>query len=144
MDRKIIFIDVDGTLVGFNDKGEYIPESAVTAIHQARANGHKVYLCTGRSKGELYDYIMEIGFDGVVGAAGGFVESDGEMIFHKPLPVETVHELMDFFQENQVHYYLESNAGLFCEKAAMTEFARKFFPGMPEDTGFFGAMKDVS
>lgn len=144
MERKIIFIDVDGTLVGFKDGGEYIPESAVAAIHQARANGHRVYLCTGRSKGELYDYIMEIGFDGVVGAAGGFVETDEKMIFHKTLSVETVEELMAFFRAHQIQYYLESNAGLFCEKASMKEFARKFFPGLPEDTGFFGAMKDVS
>lgn len=144
MDKKIIFIDVDGTLVGFNGEGEYIPDSAIEAVHQARANGHKVYLCTGRSKGELYDYIMEVGFDGVVGAAGGFVETDGKMIFHKPLSPETVTEMVDFFKTNGVMYYLESNAGLFCDRKAIAAFAGKYFPGMPLDKGFFGAMKDVS
>lgn len=29
--------------------------------------GHLVYLCTGRSKAELYDFIMEIRFDDVIG-----------------------------------------------------------------------------
>lgn len=43
---KIIFIDVDGTLLSYENK---LPESAVTAIRQARKNGHKVYICTGRS-----------------------------------------------------------------------------------------------
>lgn len=55
---KIIFIDVDGTLLDYENK---LPQSAVTATQQARANGHKVYICTGRSKAEVYDYIWDIG-----------------------------------------------------------------------------------
>ena len=39
---KIIFIDVDGTLLDYENK---LPQSAVIAIQQARANGHKVYIC---------------------------------------------------------------------------------------------------
>lgn len=51
---KIILIDVDGTLLDYENK---LPESAALAIQKARANGHKVYICTGRSKAEVYDYI---------------------------------------------------------------------------------------
>ena len=46
---KVIFVDVDGTLVDYNND---LPESAVKAIRAARANGHRVYMCTGRSKTE--------------------------------------------------------------------------------------------
>ena len=55
---KIIFIDVDGTLLDYENK---LPQSALKAIQQARANGHKFYICTGRSKAEVYDYIWDIG-----------------------------------------------------------------------------------
>ena len=55
---KIIFIDVDGTLLDYENK---LSQSAVIAIQQTRANGHKVYICTGRSKAEVYDYIWDIG-----------------------------------------------------------------------------------
>ena len=48
---KILFIDVDGTLVDYDNN---IPQSAVKAIKIARNNGHKVYICTGRSKSEVY------------------------------------------------------------------------------------------
>lgn len=47
---KIIFLDVDGTLVDYHNR---IPESAVIAIRQARANGHKVFVCTGRSRAKM-------------------------------------------------------------------------------------------
>ena len=48
--RKIIFLDVDGTLVDYHNR---IPESAIRAIRQARENGHLVYVCTGRSRAEM-------------------------------------------------------------------------------------------
>lgn len=43
--KKIIFLDIDGTLRDFDGT---IPESAVKAIHEAQKNGHKVCLSTGR------------------------------------------------------------------------------------------------
>lgn len=42
--HKIIFLDVDGTLVDYHNR---ITESAIRAIRQARENGHLVYVCTG-------------------------------------------------------------------------------------------------
>lgn len=59
---KVIFVDVDGTLVDYNND---LPESAVKAIRAARANGHRVYMCTGRSKAEVYPELWEIGLDGM-------------------------------------------------------------------------------
>ena len=41
---KILLIDVDGTLVNYENQ---LPASAASAIRKARANGHKVYICTG-------------------------------------------------------------------------------------------------
>ena len=59
---KILFIDVDGTLVDYDNN---IPQSAVEAIKIARNNGHKVYICTGRSKSEVYQELWDIGLDGM-------------------------------------------------------------------------------
>ena len=38
---KIIFLDVDGTLVDYENR---LPDSAVTAVRRARENGHRVYI----------------------------------------------------------------------------------------------------
>ena len=65
--KSIIFFDVDGTLVVGGPR-EYIPDSAVRAIRSAREKGHLCYLCTGRSAAELYPFILDVGFDGVIGA----------------------------------------------------------------------------
>ena len=58
MERKIIFLDVDGTLVDYEGR---LPDSAARAVQQARANGHRVYICTGRSRAEVYLYLWDIG-----------------------------------------------------------------------------------
>ena len=64
---KYIFIDIDGTLT---DRHGRVPLSAIKAIKYARKMGHKVFLATGRSKCEIFDNVLDIGFDGIVGAAG--------------------------------------------------------------------------
>ena len=58
MDRRVVFVDVDGTLV--NDRG-MVPDSARDAIRQASANGHLVFLCTGRSITQVWSEILDVG-----------------------------------------------------------------------------------
>ncbi|MBC1539785.1 Cof-type HAD-IIB family hydrolase [Listeria seeligeri] len=113
MTKKIVFVDVDGTLV--NDDG-LVPESARTAITKARNNGHQVYLCTGRSKPELYESILSIGFDGIIGAGGGYVEVNDQIIYHKKVANEDVIHMVDFFNKKKLDFYLESNGGLFASE----------------------------
>lgn len=113
MKNKIVFIDVDGTLV--NDDG-IVPKSAEIAIKKARSNGHYVFLCTGRSKAELFDNIMNIGFDGIIGAAGGYIEFRDKVIMHKKVKSDDIKHLVSYFDENKIDFYLESNGGLFASK----------------------------
>ena len=46
MDRYALFFDIDGTLVSF--KTHEIPASTILALTQAKANGHRVFIATGR------------------------------------------------------------------------------------------------
>ena len=67
---KLIFLDVDGTLVDYHNR---IPESAIKAIRQAREKGNLVYVCTGRSKAEMQPELWEIGLDRMIGGNGSYV-----------------------------------------------------------------------
>ena len=46
MDRYALFFDIDGTLVSF--KTHEIPPSTILALTQVKANGHRVFIATGR------------------------------------------------------------------------------------------------
>lgn len=110
---KIIFLDVDGTLVDYHNR---IPESAVLAIRQARANGHKVFVCTGRSRAEMQPELWEIGLDGMIGGNGSYVEYNEEVIMHQMISKEDSRAIVDWLHERGLEFYLESNNGLFASE----------------------------
>lgn len=116
MSKNIIFFDVDGTLVDVRPAREYIPESTVQAIRETRKKGNLCFLCTGRSKAEIYEHILEVGFDGIIGAGGGFVEIGDHMLYHKKVSQEAIYHVVDFFEDNDFDYYIESNGGLYASK----------------------------
>ncbi|WP_411346633.1 Cof-type HAD-IIB family hydrolase [Paenibacillus sp. WLX1005] len=128
--KQIIFIDIDGTLV--DDYG-HVPESAQLACRQARANGHLLFLCTGRSKAEIYDSIWEIGFDGLIGAGGGYVEIGNEVLYHKKVQSQDVRHMVDFFNEHGVHFYLESNSALYASSMLRPQLERLIYGDVLND-----------
>ena len=74
-----IFFDIDGTLW---DEKMQIPESTIPTIKQLQKNGHKTFLCSGRSSSNINDKrLLGIGFDGIVAACGNHVEMDGKVLY---------------------------------------------------------------
>ena len=74
---KLIFLDADGTL--FHHEG-YIPNSAIDACIQAQKNGHKVILCTGRQRIEIFGDMLKIDYDAIIAGSGATIECDHEII----------------------------------------------------------------
>ncbi len=67
MNQKLIFLDIDGTLVAAMAEPSAL---AAKAIQGARGNGHKVFLCTGRNMPIIGSDILSVGFDGIIASAG--------------------------------------------------------------------------
>lgn len=111
--QKIIFLDVDGTLVDYEN---HLPLSAVKAIRQARSNGHRVYICTGRSKAEVYSNLWDIGLDGMIGGNGSYVEDHDHVVMHRLITLEQCRKIVDWLHERKLEFYLESNNGLFASE----------------------------
>ena len=133
MEKKIIFFDVDGTLVSDTGGIEHVPESAKRAIALTRAKGNLVYLCTGRSKAEIYDFILECGIDGVIGAGGGYIEIGNQMLYHKKVTNKAVNHMVDYFDTNNFDYYVESNGGLFASKNLVKRLERIIYGDYEND-----------
>ena len=67
------------------------------------------YTHLGRSKAEIFDHIMDVGFDGIIGAGGGFVEIGDRMLYHKQVSRTAINHVVDYFEANEFDYYIESN-----------------------------------
>ncbi len=84
MQRQILFFDIDGTLI--DEELDIVPESAAKALAQAKENGHILFICSGRCKAIIPDEVMDLGFDGLIGGCGTYVEYRGEELLHHTLP----------------------------------------------------------
>lgn len=77
MDQKIIFIDVDDTLV--DSKTHKVPESTIDALYQLRENGYLLCIATGRSIHSLH----QGKFDDQLFTWDGYVCNNGQILYDK-------------------------------------------------------------
>ncbi|MBA8815086.1 hypothetical protein FHX48_000138 [Microbacterium halimionae] len=101
---RMVFLDVDGTII---DHAQRLRPSVVSAVQGARAAGHLVYVCTGRGSKEIPATVLDIGFDGVISAGGGFIEHDGDVLARHTMTDEAVADLVAFFEAEDVEYNLQ-------------------------------------
>lgn len=113
MERRIIFLDIDGTLTepGRNEP----PESAAEAVRLARERGHCVFLCTGRN----YDMLLPLlnyGFDGVVASSGGYIEFGRAILYDCPMTGKQQERAMRILRERGIYCTVECMDGSYTDE----------------------------
>lgn len=144
---RIVFIDVDGTIL---EHGSVIAPSTVTAIRAARRGGAIVYLCTGRSAGDIHPAVREIGFDGVVSNGGAFavrIDADGteEQLVSHLMPRAATERMIGYFEDHGIHYFLQTDDGVHASEgvgAAADKFFRQRRERHTEDLRALGLDDD--
>ena len=87
--KYALFFDIDGTLVSF--KTHKIPASTIYALTQAKANGHKVFISTGRPPLIITNLgAIEHLIDGYVTVNGALCFVDDEVVRCIDIPKEAV------------------------------------------------------
>lgn len=103
-----IFLDVDGTYADFG----VVPEAHAQAVQAARANGHKVFLCTGRPVSMLPDHILDAGFDGLIASAGAYVQVADEVLIDTRFPADLAAKTLEVLDAHDSVYVLEAQESL--------------------------------
>lgn len=121
MDRKIIFLDIDGTLTepGSNEP----PASALKAVRSAQKKGHYVCLCTGRNY-EMLSPLLKFGFDGVIASSGGYIVFNDERIYDCPMTEAQRETALDILKKNGVFRTVECRDGSYTDEG-FKEFLRE-------------------
>ena len=107
---KLIFLDIDGTIAA---PGQPPRPSTVEAVHAARCQGHKVFLCTGRLEMDVPENVWRIGFDGGVYSAGGRIVVNGAEIWNQPMPKELAWRVIDILRRKDLFFVVESSKGTY-------------------------------
>lgn len=98
---RAVFVDIDGTLC---DSRQRVPDSAVRALSRVRERGHRLFVCTGRSVPEIYPRFIDLGFEGVVGGAGGYAAVGDTVLLDERMPAEHVRIITALWEELDAFY----------------------------------------
>lgn len=113
-DKKIVFLDIDGT---FTVPLEKPTELAARAVREARENGHKVFVSTGRNMPIVSEDVLAAGFDGVVASAGRYIEIDGKVVRDSVLSEETIQQCLGVFHKFGIYCRIEGPEGIYIDSS---------------------------
>jgi Cof subfamily protein (haloacid dehalogenase superfamily) len=95
---KIIFFDIDGTLLDHDKK---LPASSKEAIQALRKKGHAVAIATGRGPFMFRELREELEIDAFISFNGQYVEWKGEAIYTNPIKPELLQAITDLALGNE-------------------------------------------
>ena len=119
---KYLFFDIDGTLAG---KSRSIVSSTREALTEARARGHRIIVCTGRSPASIVGDVTELTFDGMISGAGSFVKIGETYIYEHYLERETLEAVIALFDRNGILYSLEGRDAIYQTQEVFEFFAAR-------------------
>lgn len=109
MSNKVIFFDIDGTIM---DELGYVPESALRAIKAAQAKGIKCLVNTGRPYVHIEPAIVEMGFDGYICSCGQLLMMDGRQQFRAEVDGDVCAKIVALAEQCRLDAYYEAEEGM--------------------------------
>ena len=110
MHKKMIFFDIDGTLL--DEKTMTVPQSTIEAIKMAQKNGHLCFINTGRPISTIDSIITDIPFDGYICGCGTYIQYHQQALFHNQLDIEFRKKVIHGIKQYQVDAMLEGKDGV--------------------------------
>lgn len=110
---KVIFFDVDGTLLSFDT--HRVPQSAVEALWQVHRSGIRIIIATGRAHTDLHA-IADLPYDGVAAFNGAeCVLRDGTPIARKSIGMDDFLSIQALANEYNFPLALETDKGVLVD-----------------------------
>lgn len=116
MKQKIIFFDIDGTLVPDGDSAT-IPESTKEALRLAHENGHLTFINTGRTYINVNPNIKALGFDGYLCGCGTYIYYKDQCLLKSTIPHDKCLEIIHVMRECKVPGFYEENSFIYFDDA---------------------------
>ena len=129
-----LFFDVDGTLVDSYHGIRAITPAVRAELSRMQALGHKLFLSSGRPRLLLTPDILEVDWDGLVLANGGYVEMGGQSVYEERMGAELAGRLVSYLDAMGEPYLIACARKLYTlpTNRAIREFFEKGHPDIFE------------
>lgn len=118
--RKLVFLDIDGTLL---TKSHQMTEKTTQALRQAEDNGHILCICTGRTYCEMPEEMKR--FDGIISAAGACVMWKNEVLLAEYLSEKEKEQVAELLEKENAVYAMEGFENLYMKREVYDSFLEK-------------------
>lgn len=112
MSYKIVFFDIDGTLV--NDEKK-VPADAAEAIRELKSRGIEPVISTGRAPYFFKPLAEQLGIESFVSLNGGYVVYKGEPIYKKIISRDSVGNLVRLAAQNNHSLVFEGEEEFYAD-----------------------------
>jgi len=105
--KKIIFFDIDGTLLDCPNGITEISQRVRNCIKAIQNEGNYIFIASGRPYAFISNEILEFGFDGFVLTNGAQVIVRDELIYKQKIKEDIIKELTNNFEKHNIQYMLQ-------------------------------------
>jgi Cof subfamily protein (haloacid dehalogenase superfamily) len=123
---KILFLDIDGTILKPDDT---IEDSTKRAVAEVQQKGVEVFLATGRPLHEISHIGEELSIRSFIGYNGAYAIHKGKDVFKEPMNASMVEHFVNITKQHGhevIMYTNEKNIFTSLDAPIMKEFIKKF------------------
>lgn len=114
--KRIVFFDIDGTLIDSMKGIKDISPKVKKAIKEIQECGYYAFIATGRPYAFLPQSILEFGFDGFILANGAHIIIDNKNIYSDAIEKVFIKDFVDELENNNIEYVLQGEKHCYMRK----------------------------
>jgi len=131
MKTKIIFFDIDGTIL--SHRNGHISDSTKKAIKKAQANGHLAFINTCRTIAEIEGEITDVGFDGYVCGCGTNISHQGTVLYQTTISKDITKMLINDLRSYQIDAVLEGTTTIYYDNQPLSPLIQRLHDSQAND-----------
>ena len=140
MDKKILFFDIDGTIL--SHRTYQISDSTKKAIQKAQSNGHLAVINTGRSMSFIDNAVRAIGFDGYICGCGTYISYQGKELLQKTMSSDLIQSLIKDLKELEIEAALEGTRKIYYNKSSTSPIIQSLLEYQQKQLFEIGSWED--
>lgn len=116
MKQKVLFFDIDGTLVDTCKNIPSMSQGVKEELKRLQALGHKIFISSGRPKPMVDQQFLDLGFDGYILMNGGYIEIEGQSIYEDRIDYHLISKTIELLEKLGCEYMIETAQHVYLDK----------------------------